>query len=350
MSDSLPMESAQQTQETPVLFSESFTWSNVPDAMPIDVEHADSEKSQGTSLITPDYLFTPVESQGSVQTASGDHVHIPAAVESVMSNGVAFACTVDSWCIGQDNVGLKKLFSIYFTFDTPCICNNVVMGLIDVGVMYEDILSIQRRLSSNTWVIALRTAKAQNTALSVWHLTIAGHHVFLADCDNQFRLVKIYNAPNEMPVTVLIGRLSAYGTILSFRRDLAADTIFNGIRTARMRIEKPIPSTVRIVREFVWIWYPEQPKACRRCRDLGHLIKDCTSVRCFNCEQSGHRADECEMPMMCLICRSDSHREHRCTYLLFSANVNVENSQESSASPLTLYASAAKVPCVDNPG
>ena len=238
MSDSLPMESTQESQETPILFSESGTWSNVPDDVPIGVEHADSEKSQGTSLITPDYLFTPVESQGSVQTASGDHVQIPAAVQLMMSNGVAFACTADSWSIGDDNVSLKKPFSIYFTFDTPCVCNDVVMGLSDVGVVYEDILSIQRRLSSNTWVIALRTAEAKNTALSAWHLTIAGHRVFLADCDNQIRLVKIYNAPNEIPDTVLIGRLSAYGTVLSFRRDLAADTIYNGIRTAHMRIEK----------------------------------------------------------------------------------------------------------------
>ena len=50
-----------------------------------------------------------------------------------------------------------------------------------------------------------------------------------------------------MPDSVLIGRLSVYGTVLSFRRDLVNDTVFNGIRTARMEIRHDIPSTVRIV-------------------------------------------------------------------------------------------------------
>ena len=77
------------------------------------------------------------------------------------------------------------------------------------------------------------------------------------------------------------------------------DNIFNGIRTVRMKIEKPIPSTVRIVGEFTRLWYPGQPKSCRRCGDLGHLIKDCTSVRCFNCEKAEHRAEDCEIPDAC---------------------------------------------------
>ena len=83
----------------------------------------------------------------------------------MMNNGVAFSCTRDSWSVGEGSVSLKKPFSVYFTLDTPCVCNDVVMGLIDVGVMYEDILSIQRRLSSNTWVIALRTAEAKKQCL-----------------------------------------------------------------------------------------------------------------------------------------------------------------------------------------
>ena len=88
-----------------------------------------------------------------------------------------------------------------------------------------------------------------------------------------------------MPDSVIIGRLSVYGSVLSFRRDILTDSIFNGVRTARMEVKKDIPSTVRIAGEFIRFWYPGQPKTCRRCRDLGHLIKECESVRCFNCEQ-----------------------------------------------------------------
>ena len=73
--------------------------------------------------------------------------------------------------------------------------------------------------------------------------------------------------------SVIIGRLSVYGSVLSFRRDLLTDSIFNGVRTARMEVKKDIPSTVRIAGEFIRFWYLGQPKTCRRCGDLGHLIK-----------------------------------------------------------------------------
>ena len=236
--------------------SEKGTFRDVPEEITTGAEHANAEEPQETPLIAP-----------------GDHVPVPDAIARMMQNGVDFTHTRESWNIGEDNVRLEKPFSVYFTLDTPCVYNDVVYGLTDAVVEYEDILSIQRRLSSSTWVIALASAEAKNIVLSAWHLTIAGQRVFLADCDNRVSLVKIYNAPNEMPDSVIIGRLSSYGSVLSFRRDLAADCIFNGVRTARMRIERNIPSTVRIAREFVRIWYPGQPKACRRCGDLGHLIK-----------------------------------------------------------------------------
>ena len=120
-----------------------------------------------------------------------------------------------------------------------------------------------------------------------------------------------------MPDSVIIGRLSLYGSVLSFRRDLVTDYILNGVRTARMEINRDIPSTG----EFIKFWYPGQPKSCRRCGDLDHLIKDCRNVRCFNCEQSGHRVEECEEAPMCSICRSIDHLVCDCPYLLYGANV-----------------------------
>ena len=181
--------------------------------------------------------------------------------------------------------------------------------------------SIQQRLASNTWIVSFCTAEAKDQVMSSWNMEIAGRRVFSVDCDNHISLVKIYNAPSEMPDSVLIGRLSTYCTVLSFWHDLAADTIFNGIRAACMKINKPIPSVVQIAGKFIRIWYPGQPKTCQRCGDLGHLAKDCTSVPCFNCEQSGHRIEECEEPVMCSDSRSVDHEECLCPYLIHSLNV-----------------------------
>ena len=82
-------------------------------------------------------------------------------------------------------------------------------------------------------------------------MEIAGLKVFLGDCENRLVLVKIYEAPAEMPDTALIGRLSHYGRVLSFRRGKIARHIENGIRIARMTIHHAIPSYMNIGGEII---------------------------------------------------------------------------------------------------
>lgn len=189
--------------------------------------------------------------------------------------------------------------------------------------------------------MSFRTAEAKKQILSSWDINVCSYRAFVADCDHKISIVKIYNAPNEMPDSVIIGRLSVYGSVLSFRRELGSENVFNGIRTARMEIKRDIPSTVRIEGEFIKFWYPGQPKSCRRCGDLDHLIKDCVNVRCFNCERSGHRFKECKEQPMCSICHSTDHLVRDCPYLVYSADVEpVPQSVNVSNS----YAGATRAP------
>ena len=60
-----------------------------------------------------------------------------------------------------------------------------------------------------------------------------------------------------------------------------------------MVIDWPIPSQTFIAGEFARIWYPVQPQTCCKCGAEGHLATSCKSQCCFNCEQPGHRSDDC---------------------------------------------------------
>ena len=111
---------------------------------------------------------------------------------------------------------VRKSFSVYFTLDTSVPTNAIIEAFEAAGIDYEDILSIQRSLSSNT---------ATEQVLSAWNFVIAGHRVFIADCDRKISLVKVYNAPDEMPDSEIIERSSVYGLVLSFRRDLLTNSI-----------------------------------------------------------------------------------------------------------------------------
>ena len=279
--------------------------------------------------------------ENSLIAPSGDESDVPDAISKMMNNGVKFTQAKESWKIDNENVRVRKSYSVYFTLDTQVPVNKIFEALDGKGIDFDHILSVQRRLGSNTYVVSFSTAEAKSQILSSWDIEVCGYRAFVADCDHKISIVKIYNAPNEMPDSVLIGRLSVYGTVLSFRRDLVNDSVFNGIRTARMEIKHDIPSTVRIVGEFIKFWYPGQPKSCRRCGDLDHLIKDCVNIRCFNCEQSGHRVEQCPERPMCSICRSTSHPVRNCPYFLYSVNVERVSSSKNVSNS---YAGAAKAP------
>ena len=186
--------------------------------------------------------------------------------------------------------------------------------------------------------ITFNDHRAKNVALGKDEIIICGCQVLLGDCENRVRLVKIYEAPCEMPDTVLIGRLSTYGKVFSFRRDRVSDNLLNGIRTAKMRLNKDIPSCIHIAGEFIRVWYPGQPKTCRRCGSHDHLAGKCDSFRCLNCELPGHRAVSCPSSVMCSVCLKPDHRFRDCPFVVFGGNISsVRNSRPST------YADVAKV-------
>ena len=79
------------------------------------------------------------------------------------------------------------------------------------------ITSIQWKASNCMWVVSFDNQLVKETALEVAFVEIAGMTVFLGDCEIRSVLVKIYEAPAELPDTVVIGCLNHYGRVMSFR-------------------------------------------------------------------------------------------------------------------------------------
>jgi len=112
--------------------------------------------------------------------------------------GVAFTIVPRyTWNNDGPVIVLKKQLSVTFQVDTVVTSND----------------------SSKFWVVSFKTATIKEQALALPHITIAGCQVFLGDAENVTVLVKVYEAPDEMPDLVVIGRLSHYEKVLSFRRD-----------------------------------------------------------------------------------------------------------------------------------
>jgi len=94
-------------------------------------------------------------------------------------------------------------------------------------------------------VLSFTNQATKEAVLELGRIMIKEFLVFLGDADLLTVILKIYEAPPEMPETVIIGCLSHYGPVLSFQRDRGIATgILNRVRTARMCLVKTIPSSI----------------------------------------------------------------------------------------------------------
>lgn len=247
-------------------------------------------------------------------------VPVPDILRNLIDHGTRFK-PVEQWSKTARPMLVKNL-SVYFHVDTVVTSQAILEAFDAAGMEIDFITSIQWRASNRTWVVSFDNQLAKETALEVSSLEIGGTTVFLGDCENRLVLVKIFEAPAELPDTVVIGRLQHYGQVLSFRRDKIAQFIESGVRTARMRLHRHIPSVLNLAGEIVRVWYPNQPKSCRNCGSLDHLVRDCQSTCCFNCEKPGHRSEKCQEEPKCTCCKSEEHKLADCPYVKYSANMD----------------------------
>lgn len=247
-------------------------------------------------------------------------VPIPDALSNLINHGTRFKCV--SYWSQTTRPRLVKSLSVYFSVDTVVTSQAILEAFDTAGIEINFISSIQWRASNRTWVVSFDNQLAKESALEVSSIEIGGTTVFLRDCENRLVLVKIFEAPAELPDTVVIGRLNHYGHVISFRRDKIAQFIESGVRTARMSLSQHILSVINLAGEYVRVWYPNQPKSCRNCGSLDHLARDCSSARCFNCENPGHCTEKCEEDPKCTCCKSDEHRLADCPFVKYSANVD----------------------------
>ena len=127
---------------------------------------------------------------------------------------------IGTWNIDGFAAKLRRSLSVTFSVESVVTSEEVFDAFLDAGVEAEDITSIQFWGSNRSWCVSLRSKASKDHILEKGVIHFGSVAVFIGDADFKTVIVKIYETPLEMPDTVVIGRLSHYGRVLSFHRDI----------------------------------------------------------------------------------------------------------------------------------
>uniref|UniRef100_A0A669BFT6 CCHC-type domain-containing protein n=1 Tax=Oreochromis niloticus TaxID=8128 RepID=A0A669BFT6_ORENI len=61
-----------------------------------------------------------------------------------------------------------------------------------------------------------------------------------------------------------------------------------------------------------YVFYPGQPKTCRKCGSNDHLTMECVNVVCRNCKSGEHIIKDCPYPKNCNLCGKEDHTFRSC--------------------------------------
>lgn len=80
----------------------------------------------------------------------------------------------------------------------------------------------------------------------------------------------------------------------------------------REGILQHLPNTIQLGALKGYVFYPGQPKECRKCGSQDHLAAACTMAICINCKTTDHTTVQCKVPVKCNLCSSTGHHFRDC--------------------------------------
>ncbi|PFX21737.1 hypothetical protein AWC38_SpisGene13766 [Stylophora pistillata] len=201
-----------------------------------------------------------------------------------------------------------------YAMNTEGIVEDVLSAAQDNSPDENSYMCLQRKLNGEV-VVTYKSITAKENFLRLNSLNINSEKYALQDIDKPLTFLTIYEDPFELSDLAIIKRLTAYCDVLNYCRGkhTYAPNIYNCLRH-RVRISKPIPSFLCFGKYQIFIKYSGQTPTCRKYNRPGHFNNACPNKMCFNCENTGHEARECQLPTLCCIRKQEGHIGVNCEY------------------------------------
>ena len=195
--------------------------------------------------------------------------------------------------------------------------SELLKGIKDAKIPPKDILGIQSRSTGIEVMVA-----TENTYEGMLEhgIKIGEDVIEFSPKRKRSQVVKVYGLSMDVYDSTLKKALSAYGNItegkkhqlrLNGKVDEEFGHVSNGDRVMYMTIDRNIPRRLLIANDWVTIWYVGQQKTCGKCGEE-HKTEECTRMKCYKCNKTGHVAAKCNEPKRCYECGETGHEKAQC--------------------------------------
>ncbi|XP_064467254.1 uncharacterized protein LOC135378227 [Ornithodoros turicata] len=169
-------------------------------------------------------------------------------------------------------------------------------------VKKEDVSNFGVYQYNHVWVISFRSAIAKERLLAMKELEVKGQRCMVIDPNRTEIEIKIHWIPGNVSDEALQKALEKYGNVKEIRREKWKGSFFEGIdtttRQVTIRLHEGVSATNLPHQTFVegcrvLFSVPGRPPMCLRCKQIGHIRKQCHTPWCKTCRSYGHLDEEC---------------------------------------------------------
>ncbi|XP_075728503.1 uncharacterized protein LOC142769276 [Rhipicephalus microplus] len=165
-------------------------------------------------------------------------------------------------------------------------------------------------------------------------ILLNGESVPLVSVGPEIVHVTIFRVPLWVGDAALATVLSAYGNVQHIHEPVfkGHPGVGTGVRVVRVEMKSQIPNFLTVQGYNVMCDYRGVKKVCSKCRNAGHIAKDCATPRCTRCNVFGHATEGSAEP--CHKC-SGSHATADCVRPKSFAVAAAAATEEQACTELT---------------
>lgn len=183
----------------------------------------------------------------------------------------------------------------------PCRIEDYGDTLAKPGAL-PDVVAFGAYQMNHVWTVTLKTAEATNKLLAAKDVNVKDRPCLLIELDNYGLRIKIHWVLHGVSDEDVGVAFLPYGRVTKVTREKwrahGVTKKASTTRTASLKLKSgvkidDIPHQQKIAGEMALVVVPGRAPLCLRCKNTGHIRRDCRVPRCNLCRRFGHDEAQC---------------------------------------------------------